>query len=727
MKSGKLTAATTLVMSGVATAQPIASWDMQSVQDPNGEGAPRGNPVVRDLAPNGLFSGNLGDNPFFASLRGGVPLGDGDDLLWYFSPITGFDYPTVNMGAPAAFYNPTSLFGMGDGISYNASATFDPNLDPGVGGVVEGAFYPIDNYGNEFELLGTHTREFMFRSNGDTTDLNADGEWTGNFAPSGGPSTNGFFVPAKDAQVIWWHDNPARLLLVANESAPGGLLMGFAGLDAFGGNVFAVVQANARNYLNGEWVYVKLTYDASAPTFSGAQYLVEITTDTDPGAGVSLVTDRLVGNFNPFWSSLRPGAGGNPLIGLRSFGDNFDGRQFDGLIDAIQISDGIVSPTDMMGVTVPPPVATSGPIARWGMAPAFGEVVDPNDAAVVLNPGEAGAQPVSLDSRTASGEGDFLGGSSYTPTFPYGSREVVAQTSAADEHLYCFTGENFDGDAFNGDFPSVSDGAPASLFAAGQAPAVTASFDSSAFNSPAIGALVYPSDRYGDEMAFQGSFTLEAVYNTSSNSSQTVIFQGEARERYRMTVSGSGVSLSLTDATQTVTSATLPDGVVDHTGGDWVYTRASYDDIAQTITISSKDEFGNEDSVTVATVGGFGPLPTGSDGNMFIGRDFFNPILEPENFNGLIDEVQITSGTLSAGDAMVALSTDPCSRADLDGDNQLTDLDVAIMLGLIENPPACLGDPDCAVADFDGNGTVDFFDLLSYLRAFDADSPNCTG
>ena len=727
MKSRKLTAAAVFMMSGVATAQPIASWDMQSVQDPNGDGAPRGNPVVADLAPNGMFSGNLGDNPFFAALRGGVPLGDGDDLLWYFSPITGFDYPTVNMGAPAAFYNPTSLFGIGDGVSYDASATFDPNLDPGVGGVVEGAFYPIDNYGNEFELLGTHTREFMFRSNGDTTDLNGDGEWTGNFAPSGGPSTNGFFVPAKDAQAIWWHDNPARLLLIANESAPGGLLMGFAGLDAFGGNVFAVVTANARNYLNGEWVYVKLTYDASAPTFSGAQYLVEITTDTDPSAGVNLVTDRVVGNFNPFWSALRPGTGGNPLVGLRSFGDNFDGRQFDGLIDAIQISDGVVSPSDMMGVTVPPPAATSGPIARWGMAPAFDTVIDPNDPAVVLNPGEAGAQPVSLDSRTGSGEGDFLGGASYTPTFPYGSREVVAQTSAADEHLYCFTGENVDGDAFNGDFPSVPDGAPVSLFAAGQAPAVTASFDSSAFNSPAIGAVVYPSDRYGDEMAFQGSFTLEAVYNTSSSAPQTLIFQGEARERYRMTVSGSGVSLSLTDASQTVTGATLPDGAVDHTNGDWVYTRATYDDLAQTITIASKDEFGNEASVTVGTPGGFGPLPTGSDGNMFIGRDFFNPILEPQNFNGLIDEVQITSGPLLARDAMVVLSSDPCSPADLDGDNLLTDLDVAIMLDLIENPPVCPGDPDCSIADFDGNGTVDFFDLLSYLKVFDADTANCTG
>ncbi|MEM1186140.1 MAG: LamG-like jellyroll fold domain-containing protein [Planctomycetota bacterium] len=721
MQSAKLTASTIAAVSGLAMGQPIASWNMQSVQDPGGLGGPRGNPVVGDIAPNGFFGGGLQDNPFYELERGGTPLGDGDEALWYFSPITGFDYPTVNMGAPADFYNASSLFGLGDGISYDAGATFDPNLDPGVGGVVEGAFYPNDQYGTEFDLLGTHTREFMFRSNGDTTDLNGDGEWTGSFAPMGGPSTDGFYVPARDNQAIFWHDGPARLLLVANEAAPGGLLMAFAGIDAFGANEFAVVRASARNYLNGEWVYVKLTYDAAASTFSGAQYLVEITTDTDPGPGVSLVTDRVVANFNPFWAGLRPGtAGANPLIGLRAFGSTLDGRQFDGLIDAIQISDGAVSPADMMGVTVPPPPSTPGPVARWGMAPAFGTVTDPNNPVVVLGPGETGVQPVSLDSRTAASEGDLLGGSSYTPTYPYGSREAVAQTSPADDHLWCFTGEDFDDDGFSGDFPTVTDGAPASLFATGMAPAITASFDSSVFSSPAIGAVVYPSDRYGDEMAFQGSFTLEAVYNTSSNSTQTVIFQGEARERYRLSVSNSGAAFTLIDENQTVDGATLGNGTVDHNGGAWVYTRATYDESSQTITVASKDESGNEDSVTVACVAGFGPLPTGSDGNMFIGRDFFNPILEPQNFTGLIDEVQITRGVLSSADAMVTLSTDappPCSVADLAppfGIVDLADIDAFIAAFLVQDPLADLVPPA---------GVIDLADIDAFIAAFLAGCP----
>ena len=726
------TVATTLAlaMSSMAIGQPVASWDMQSVQDvaEAGTGFPRGNPIVADLAPGGIFGGLLEDNPVFAGLRGGVPLGVGDDLLWYFNPLTGHVFPNAGAGAPVEFYNPTSAFGVGDGISYNVSATFDPNLDPGVSGIVEGAFYPLDQYGNEFELLGTHTHEFMFRSSGDTADLNGDGRWTGNFAPTGGPSTNGFFVPPKDNQVIWWHDNPARLLFVANASAPGGLRMSFAGLDDLGNDLFVSFDANARNYLNGEWVYVKLTYDANAPTVSGAQYRVEITTDTDPGPGVSLVTDRVIGNFAPSWAALRPGQGTNPRVGLRVFGSTTDGRQFDGLIDAIQISNGDVAATDMMGVTVPPPPASCGPVARWGMSPAFDTVTDPRDANVVLNPGESGVQPATLDSRTAHGEGDVLGGATHTATFPYGSREAVAQSTSADDHLWCFTGENYDADALNGDFPTVALGAPFSLFAAGKVPSAVSSFDAMSFDAPAAGALVYPSDRYGDEMAFQSSFTLEAIYLTDSTALQPLIVQGEARERYRLSVSGSGASFALIDANQAAASATLSNGVVDHTGGVWVYTRATYDASTQSITIASKDEFGNEDSVTVSDFAGFGPLATGSDGNMFVGRGLSGTTAGAENFSGLIDEVQVSRGVLQSRDAMVLLSTDPtppCSPQDIDGDNEITFFDVLALLEILDASPVCSEDCACAVADLDGNNTVDVFDVMYLIENLDTDDPNC--
>ncbi|MEM1331658.1 MAG: sulfatase-like hydrolase/transferase [Planctomycetota bacterium] len=719
-----------IAISSAAIAQPIVSWNMQSVQDvaEAGTGFPRGNPVVADLAPGGMFGGLLEDNPVFASLRGGIPLGAGDDLLWYFNPLTGHVFPNAGLGAPAHLYNPSSAFGLGDGISYDVSATFDPNLDPGVSGIVEGAFYPLDQYGNELELLGTHTHEFMFRSNGDTTDLNGDGRWTGNFAPTGGPSTNGFFVPAKDNQVIWWHDNPARLLLVANASAPGGLRMSFAGLDELGNDLFLSFDANARNYLNGEWVYVKLLYDAAAATVSGAQYLVEITTDTDPGPDVSLVTDRVVGHFAPSWGGLRPGQGTNPRVGLRVFGSTTDGRQFDGLIDAIQISNGSVSPAAMMGVTVPPSPESCGPVARWGMSPAFDTVTDHRDPNIVLNPGESGVQPVTLDRRTAPGEGDLLGGATHTATFPYGSREAIAQASPAADHLWCFTGENYDSDAFNGDFPTVALSAPFSLFAAGKAPSAVSSFDSAAFDAPATGSLVYPSDRYGDELAFQNSFTLEAIYLTSSVALQPLLVQGEARERYRLTVSGSGASFTLIDANAAAASATLDNSMVNHTGGIWVYTRATYDASTQSITIASRDELGNEDLITVSDLSGFGPLPTGSDGNMLVGRVPSDVTTGAQNFSGLIDEVQVTRGLLSSRDAMVLLSTDPtppCSPRDIDGDGEITFFDVLALLEILETAPNCPEDCMCSTADLDDNGNADVFDLLYLIENLDAYNPNC--
>ena len=45
--------------------------------------------------------------------------------------------------------------------------------------------------------------------------------------------------------------------------------MSIAGLDEFGDNLFVSFDASARNYLNGEWVYLKLTYDANAPRDPG--------------------------------------------------------------------------------------------------------------------------------------------------------------------------------------------------------------------------------------------------------------------------------------------------------------------------------------------------------------------------------------------------------------------------------------------------------------------------
>ena len=171
MHVSNLVPAVVLAISGAAIAQPIASWDMQSVQDAGeaGVGFPRGNPIVADLAPGGIFGGSLEDNPVFEALRGGTPLGIGDDLLWYFNPLTGHVYPTAPTGAPADFYNPSSQFGPGDGISYHVTPTLDPNLDPAVSGTFAGVFYPINQYGNELELLRTLPHEFIFRAPGDPT------------------------------------------------------------------------------------------------------------------------------------------------------------------------------------------------------------------------------------------------------------------------------------------------------------------------------------------------------------------------------------------------------------------------------------------------------------------------------------------------------------------------------------------------------------------------------
>ncbi|MEL6312003.1 MAG: sulfatase-like hydrolase/transferase, partial [Pseudomonadota bacterium] len=249
-----------------------------------------------------------------------------------------------------------------------------------------------------------------------------------------------------------------------------------------------------------------------------------------------------------------------------------------------------------------------------------------------------------------------------------------------------------------------------------------------AFAAPASGALVYPSDRYGDELAFQSSFTLEAVYRTDRTTVQPLLVQGEARERYRLSVSGSGASFTVIDADRATVGATLANGTVDHAGGVWVYTRATYDESTQSITVASKDEFGNEDAITVSGLSGFGPLPAGSDGNMLVGRGLPGVAVDAPNFSGLIDEVQVTRGVLAPRDAMVLLSTDPlppCSPEDIDGDNEITFFDVLAFLEILDARPNCPEEGVCAIADLDSNATVDALDLMLLLANADPKDPNC--
>jgi len=63
------------------------------------------------------------------------------------------------------------------------------------------------------------------------------------------------------------------------------------------------------------------------------------------------------------------------------------------------------------------------------------------------------------------------------------------------------------------------------------------------------------------------------------------------------------------------------------------------------LTIVNQDA--TEATVTNFLSAGFGPLPAGNDGNLFLGRNTYSHAQDPRTFLGLIDEVQLTAGVVS--------------------------------------------------------------------------------
>jgi hypothetical protein len=94
--------------------------------------------------------------------------------------------------------------------------------------------------------------------------------------------------------------------------------------------------------------------------------------------------------------------------------------------------------------------------------------------------------------------------------------------------------------------------------------------------------------------------------------------------------------------------------ILDLTGanyadGQWHYLLAVCDTLSGTngqlrLTIANQD--GSQASATNNLPAGFLPLPAQDNGNLFIGRNTYPVSVNPETFQGFIDEVQITAGVV---------------------------------------------------------------------------------
>jgi hypothetical protein len=182
------------------------------------------------------------------------------------------------------------------------------------------------------------------------------------------------------------------------------------------------------------------------------------------------------------------------------------------------------------------------------------------------------------------------------------------------------------------------------------------------YNAEAIsnvdGALFFPQDQYGDEMDFTGPFSIELFFKTDGNRSGSGVMQlisqgSDTGETFRYGVdlnesASGGIRFKVANSSLDQTNAVDLTGA-NYADGQWHYLLAVCDTLGGSngqlrVTIANQD--GSEASATNNLPGGFLPLPTVDNGNLFLGRYSYPVSATPCTFLGFIDEVQITSGVV---------------------------------------------------------------------------------
>ena len=180
------------------------------------------------------------------------------------------------------------------------------------------------------------------------------------------------------------------------------------------------------------------------------------------------------------------------------------------------------------------------------------------------------------------------------------------------------------------------------------------SFDASAY-AAGDGALFFPQDQYGNEFSFTSPFSLELFFKTHGDQRAAgwmeLLMQGETWFRYGLILNeaGPGSVRFVLNNGRVIQTADL--SATNYADGQWHYLLAVYDSFAgpngqMRLTIVNAD--GTETTAQTALPAGFGPLPLGNDGNLFIGRNRYPVSEDHRTFRGLIDEVQIMAGVVSA-------------------------------------------------------------------------------
>ena len=182
------------------------------------------------------------------------------------------------------------------------------------------------------------------------------------------------------------------------------------------------------------------------------------------------------------------------------------------------------------------------------------------------------------------------------------------------------------------------------------------------------GALFFPEDQYGNEFRFTNAFSLEIFFKTDGNRSAAgnmqLLMQGENQFRYGVTVNESapgGVRFSLDDGGGHPQLVDL--NARNYADGLWHYLLATYDPDAATngkIQLAAGNADGSAETASLNLAANFlGPSSDLSgQANLFIGRNRYPIAQDHRTFLGLIDEVQISSGVVTAAQRLGKLPWD---------------------------------------------------------------------
>jgi hypothetical protein len=548
----------------------------------------------------------------------------------------------TNSVPPASMFNTNYPYSSGP-ASWDAGANINDSGE---------VYYPQDVYGNVFSTP-SFTAEVFFKSDAESTNKQT---------------------------LIWNHQGSAYCMLQINESADvntndiGSLLFWSWNVATFPTVRITAAENNGERFDDGQWHYAACIFDAATTNMT----LLVVNQD---GSSVA-VSQTLTAELNP-------GGAGDTIIG----NDETGSYPFDGQINQVRMSDVALPPQELLAAVpeciapsiITPPVSTTnyiGDIASFSVTASGGslsyqwqfngsnllgqtnksltifpvQTTNAGDYDVVVSTpcGSITSTPPAvltviptvrpvINIARWSMESQILApNSSGVPTF-----NGIADSDTYEQEKYNLITFNA-GDG--GNVPLTNDVPPATMFINGN------NAGSNSFNAAILGgadgALFYPQDQYGDVFDFQTSFSLELFFKTLGDQSGTnkmqLIAQGSDTGNFRYGVDVNEVAPgAVTFAVKNSSYQTVSLTNANYADGNWHYLLAEYDSTANQISLTVVNTNGTAATAVTTLPTGFSPLFNANTGNLFIGRYNYPWTADPRNFQGEIDEVQVSQGLVT--------------------------------------------------------------------------------